>query len=99
MNFNKAVMHKVPPYDELVRDTILDPKDKIALPNRMATQLRNTPPLTRFDDDASLNLNDEQERVARESIREVEVRTQATTTSTHYNTTTVNRARDEDTTT
>ena len=60
MNFNKAVMHKVPTYDELVRDTILDPKDKIALPNRMATQLRNTPQLTRFDDDASLNLNDEQ---------------------------------------
>ena len=80
MNFNKAVMNKVPAYDELVRDTILDPKDKIALPNRMATQLRNTPQLTRCDDDASLNLNDEQEKVARERIREDEVRTQATTT-------------------
>ena len=69
MNFNKAVMHKVPTYDDFVRDTILDPKDKIALPNRMATQLRNTPQLTRFDDDSALNLNDEQAKVARERIR------------------------------
>ena len=51
MKFNKAVMHKVPTYDELVRDTITDPKDRIALPNRMATQLRNTPQRTRFDED------------------------------------------------
>jgi hypothetical protein len=51
MNFNKAVMHRVPTYNELIRDTIIAPKDRIAVPDRMATQLRNTPQLTRFDDD------------------------------------------------
>ena len=63
MNLNKAIMHTVPTYDELVRDTITNPKDRIALRSRMATQLRNTPQLTRFDDDAPLNLTDEQNKI------------------------------------
>ena len=41
--FQKAMMHRVPTYEELVYDTITHPTDKIALPDRMATQLRNTP--------------------------------------------------------
>ena len=65
MNFNKAVMHNVPTYDELVRDTITDPKGRMALPNRMATQLRNTPQLSKFDDDTYLNLSDEQDKITK----------------------------------
>ena len=51
----------------MVRDTITHPTDKIELPNRMATQLRNTPQLTRFDDnEASLDLEAEQEQKRKE---------------------------------
>jgi hypothetical protein len=65
IKFQKAVMHKAPTYDELIRDTITDPKDRIALPDRMATQLRNTPQLTKYDDDTYLNLSDEQNKITK----------------------------------
>ena len=52
MKLNKAQMHKRPTYETLVKDTILEPKDKIALPDRMATILRKTQQLTRYDDAA-----------------------------------------------
>ena len=32
MKLNKAQMHKRPTYETLVKDTILEPKDRIALP-------------------------------------------------------------------
>jgi hypothetical protein len=48
--FSKAVMHRVPTYEELIQDTILHPIDKIKLPDRQATFLRNSPQLTRFDE-------------------------------------------------
>jgi hypothetical protein len=83
ISFNTAVMHKVPTYDELVRDTITDPKDRIAVPNIMATQLRNTPQLTKFD---------EQDKITKERIKEIEIRNLASTTNKYYNTTTVNKA-------
>ena len=50
INFNKAIMHRVPTYDEIIKETITHPTDKIHLPDRMATRLRNLPQLTRFDD-------------------------------------------------
>ena len=56
MDFNKALMNKQPTCDELVYETITHPTDKIGLPDRMATILRNTPQLTRFDDDSFLDL-------------------------------------------
>ncbi len=40
MNLNKAQMHQRPTYETLIKDTILEPKDKIALPDRAATILR-----------------------------------------------------------
>ena len=40
MKLNKAQMHQRPTYETLVKDTILEPKDKIALPDRAATILR-----------------------------------------------------------
>jgi hypothetical protein len=93
INFQKAVMHKVPAHDELIRDTITAPKDRIPLPDRMATQLRNTPQLTKYDDDAYLNLSDEQNKITKERIKEVEIRNLAnTTTNNYYNTHTVNKS-------
>ena len=44
--FEKAIMHRVTTYAELVYDTKTHTTDKIALPDRMATQLRTTNQLT-----------------------------------------------------
>ena len=69
--FEKSIMHRVPTYEELVYDTITHPTDTIALPDRMATRLRNTQQLTRFDDnEASLDLGAEQENIAKQRARE-----------------------------
>ena len=99
MSFNTTMMHKKPTYDELIRQS-RDPNDKIALPDRMATRLRNTPQMTKFDDDTHLNLADEQNKVTIERLREMEVRNISNnTTNNHYNTTNITKANDEDTTT
>ena len=58
MNYNKDTYHKRSTYDELVIETITNPKDMVALPNREATILRNDPRLTRFDDEFFLNLEE-----------------------------------------
>ena len=52
----KEAYHKKPTYDEVVKESITNPTDKIGLPDRMATQLRNTPQLTRYDDESLLDL-------------------------------------------
>ena len=46
----KTGMHRVRTYDEIIHDDVIFPRDKIHLPDRMATQLRNLPQLTRFDE-------------------------------------------------
>ena len=56
MKLNKAQMHQRPTYETLVKDTILEPKDKIALPDRQATILRKTQQLSRYDDAEFLDL-------------------------------------------
>ena len=40
MKLNKSQMHQRPTYETLVKDTNLEPKDQIALPDRQATMLR-----------------------------------------------------------
>jgi hypothetical protein len=35
MEFDKAVTHKVPTYDEMVKETITHPTNNLALPDRM----------------------------------------------------------------
>jgi hypothetical protein len=99
MNFNKAAMHRVPTYDEIIKDTIIAPKDKIELPDRMATQLRNSPQLTRFDDESDLNLADEHDKISKEKIRAIEVRNQASVINNYYNTTITHTTEDPPTTT
>ena len=43
--------HRKPTYDELIQEAIIHPTDTIKYPNRIATQLRIMPQLTRFDDE------------------------------------------------
>ena len=62
---NKAQMHKRPTYETLVKDTILEPKDKIALPDRTATILRKTQQLSRYDDSEFLDLEKDNENIAK----------------------------------
>ena len=46
----KAQLKQRPTYESLVKDTILEPKDKIALPDRTATILKKTQQSSRYDD-------------------------------------------------
>ena len=61
-------MHRVPTYAELIKETITHPTDKIHLPDRTATRLRNLPQLTRFDDVDSLDLHTEQDKIATQRL-------------------------------
>ena len=60
-----AELHNRPTYETLVRDTILNPKDKIALPDRQATILRKTQQLTRYDEAEFLDLEKDNENIAK----------------------------------
>ena len=66
----KAELHKRPTYETLVRDTILEPKDKIALPDRQATILRKTQQLTRYDEADFLDLEKDNENIAKAKAQE-----------------------------
>jgi hypothetical protein len=85
MNLNKLEYHKRPTYAELVRDTITNPKDKIALPDRYATQLRNTPQMTRYDDESFLDLTQDNKTIMVERMKQQTFRQQvaATKNKTH----------------
>ena len=52
----KMQLHKRPTYEVLLKDTVLNPKDKIDLPDREATILRKTQQLTRYDEADFLDL-------------------------------------------
>ena len=68
----KKTMHVRPTYETLVRDTILNPRDKINLPNRTATLLRSTQKLQMFDDESFLDLDEENKRIAAERMQQME---------------------------
>jgi hypothetical protein len=51
-----------------------------------------TPQLTKFDDGTYLNRSDEQDKITKERIKEIEIRNLASTTNNYYNTTTMNKA-------
>ena len=77
MKLNKAQMHQRPTYETLVKDTILEPKDKIALPDRTATILRKTQQLTRYDDAEFLDLEKDNENIAKERAQQTKINTAA----------------------
>ena len=70
---NKAQMHQRPTYETLVKDTILEPKDKIALPDRTATILRKTQQLSRYDDVEFLDLEKDNENIAKEQAQQATI--------------------------
>ena len=45
--------HRQPTHDELIQEAAINPTQTIKYPNIIATQLRTTPQLTRFDDELS----------------------------------------------
>ena len=66
VEFSIREMHRVRTYDEIIHDDVLFPKDRIALPDRMATQLRNLPQLTRFDEiDPTAEMAEQNETMAK----------------------------------
>ena len=70
-SFIKSQMHRMPTYDEVIYDAVLHPTDKIRLPDRMATQLRNTHQLTRSDEvDETPDLAAEQAKIAQERLKQ-----------------------------
>ena len=69
--FSTKDMHRVRTYDEIIHDDVLFPTDKINLPDRMATRLRNLPQLTRFDEiDATVDMAADQEKIAQARVKE-----------------------------
>jgi len=68
-----AGMKRRATYESLVRDTILEPKDKIKLPNREASILRRTQQLSRYDDDDFLGLETINEKINKERIQQIEL--------------------------
>jgi hypothetical protein len=67
-------MHKRPTYETLVKDTILNPKDEIYLPDRRATLLRNTQKLSQYDDEAFIEIEDENKNIMKEKMKNIELR-------------------------
>ena len=61
----KSQLHQRPTYETLVKDTILEPKYEIALPDRIASILRRTQQLSRYDDHEFLDLEKDQENIAK----------------------------------
>ena len=69
-SFIKLDMHRMPTYDEILYDTVLNPTARINLPDRRATQMRSTHQLTRFDEvDETPNLAAEQEKITKARLR------------------------------
>ncbi len=66
-------MHQRATYESLVKDTILEPKDKIALPNRQASILRIMQQLTRYDESEFLDLDRDNENILKERIPQAQV--------------------------
>ena len=69
----KAELRTRPTYETLVKDTILNPKDKIALPDRAATILRKTQQLTRYDEAEFLDLEKDNENIAKEKAQQANI--------------------------
>ena len=52
MNNSVKCYHRKPTYDELIQEAVIHPTETIKYPHIIATQLRTTPQLTRFDDES-----------------------------------------------
>jgi hypothetical protein len=70
MNISLKDYHRKPTYDELIQEAVIHPTETIKYPNRIATQLRNTPQLTRFDDESFLDMNTINSNAAKQNIQQ-----------------------------
>ena len=66
-------MHQRATYESLVKDTILEPKDKISLPDRQASILRRMQQLTRYDESEFLDLHHDNENILKERAQQVQL--------------------------
>ena len=62
----KSQLKQRPTYETFIKDTILEPKNKISLPDRQATILRKTHQLSRYDDIEFIDLEKDHENIAKE---------------------------------
>ncbi len=61
----KSQLHQRPTYETLVRDSNLEPKDKIALPDKEASILRRTQQLSRYDDVEFMDFKKDNKNIAK----------------------------------
>jgi predicted phage tail protein len=73
MNNSIKNYHRKPTYEELFQEAIINPTEMIKYPNRIATQLRNTPQLTRFDDENFLDVNILNSNAMKQNIQQTAV--------------------------
>ena len=73
----KAQLHKRPTYEVLVKDTVLNPKDKIDLPNQEATIFRKTQQLTRYDEAEFLDMEIYHENIQKEKMQQANLKAAA----------------------
>jgi hypothetical protein len=73
MNTSIKDYHRTPTYDELIQEAIINPTEMIKYPNIIATQLRNTPQLTRFDDENFLDVNILNSNTMKQNIQQTAV--------------------------
>ena len=62
--------HRIPTYAELVQDAVIHATDTIKQPNIIATQLRNTPQLTRFDVEKLLDISSINSNAMKQNIQQ-----------------------------
>ena len=70
-------LRKRPTYEVLLKDTVLNPKDKIDLPNREATIVRKTQQLTRYDEADFLDLEKDNENIEKQKMQEANLKATA----------------------
>ena len=73
MSFSVKGYHRKPTYYELIQEAVINPTETIKYPNRIATQLRNTPQLTRFDDESFLDMSTINSNAAKQNIQQTAV--------------------------
>jgi hypothetical protein len=72
LNAYMSNMHRVPTYDEIVDEATIHPIDKIKLPDRQATFIRNLPQMTRFDEvDDPADIGKEQDLIQQERQKQI----------------------------
>ena len=72
MKILKQSLRKRPTYNELV-DYLENDQHIIKYPDRVATFLKNSPYLNKYDDPSLLDLEDQEKRMEREKLKETEV--------------------------